>query len=65
MEMHCIGGDIMNDDDYYEEKYIDLMVNFWVKDYAPIWVKQKIKEELRKQRSELFNDQEKKVVNLE
>lgn len=34
----------------HEEKLLDVMVNLWVKDDAPEWVKQKAKEELRKQR---------------
>ena len=33
-----------------EEKFVDAMVDLWVKDDAPDWVKKMVKEELQKQR---------------
>ena len=36
----------------YEEKLLEAMVDFWVKDDAPELIKQQVKEELRKQRNE-------------
>lgn len=35
-----------------EEKLLDAMIDLWVKDDAPEWIKQQVKEELRKQRRE-------------
>ena len=36
----------------YEEKFLNAMVDLWVKEDAPEWVKQQVKDELRKQRNE-------------
>ena len=33
-----------------EEKFVEAMVDLWVKDDAPEWVKKMVKEELQKQR---------------
>lgn len=50
----------MNNNDYEEKIFIDAMIDSWIKDDAPILVKQKVKEKLQKKLSTLyFNNQEK------